>query len=147
MNLSQLQKITETPKKRLGQGHGSGRVKTSGRGTKGQKARRTIPLTRYSGGSLAFIKRLPFLRGKTKNYSLKPEAFPVAVEKLNVLKAGTVVDTKALVSAKIVQERDIKKRPVKLLGSAKLAVALTVKVPASKSAALAIEKAGGTVEA
>ena len=39
MDLHSLPKITKSGKKRLGQGHGSGRVKTSGRGTKGQKAR------------------------------------------------------------------------------------------------------------
>ncbi len=65
MKLSSLTKITKTRKKRLGQGHGSGRGKTAGRGTKGQKARRNIPLT-FEGGALTLIKRLPFMKGKGK---------------------------------------------------------------------------------
>ncbi|MGH7246320.1 MAG: uL15 family ribosomal protein, partial [Candidatus Levyibacteriota bacterium] len=60
MNLSQLSPIVEKKKRRAGQGHGSGRVKTSDRGTKGQKARRNIPM-RFEGGALPLVKRLPFL--------------------------------------------------------------------------------------
>ena len=44
MSLSSLKKIKSKSKKRLGQGHGSGRVKTAGRGTKGQLARNKVPL-------------------------------------------------------------------------------------------------------
>ena len=66
MELNKLAKTTVKTKKRLGQGHGSGRVKTSGRGTKGQKARGKIPL-RFEGGALPLIKRMPFHRGKGKN--------------------------------------------------------------------------------
>ena len=39
MKLSTLKKITKKTKRRLGQGHGTGRVKTAGRGTKGQNAK------------------------------------------------------------------------------------------------------------
>ena len=147
MNLSQLPKITEKETRRLGQGHGSGRVKTSGRGTKGQKARGKIPFTKYSGGSLAFVKSLPFLRGKLKNYSLQTAALPIAVEKLNTLPKGTVVDVKALVDHKVVTAKAVKNRPVKILGTGDVTVALTVKLSVSASAKAKIEKAGGTVEA
>ena len=147
MNLSQLPKITEKETRRLGQGHGSGRVKTSGRGTKGQKARGKIPFTKYSGGSLAFVKSLPFLRGKLKNYSLQTAALPIVVEKLNALPKGTVVDVKALVDHKVVTAKAVKNRPVKILGTGDVTVALTVKLSVSASAKAKIEKAGGTVEA
>src|SRR6185437_9727036 len=102
MNLSSLTKLIETPKKRGGQGYGSGRSKTAGRGTKGQKARNKVPFTRYSGGSLAFVKRLPVRRGKLRNYSLQAETLPVNVSMLNILPKGTVVDVKTLVDHKIV---------------------------------------------
>ena len=53
MSLNNLQKITKRGKKRLGQGHGSGKVKTAGRGTKGQKARGNIPVRAPDMGGVA----------------------------------------------------------------------------------------------
>ncbi|MBL8633868.1 MAG: 50S ribosomal protein L15 [Myxococcales bacterium] len=50
------------PKKRLGRGHGSGLHKTSGKGTKGQKARtghHGIPKPGFEGGQTAMARRLP----------------------------------------------------------------------------------------
>ena len=147
MNLSSLIPITTKSKKRLGLGHGSGRSKTAGRGTKGQKARRTIPMTRYSGGSLAFVKRLPFLRGKGKNYSLNMVPVIINVGDLNSLKSKTVVDEKFLVEQKIATVKELKLRGAKILGHGDLTVALTVNVPVSKSAKEKIEKAGGNIAA
>lgn len=147
MNLSSLVKITKKSQKRKGQGHGSGKVKTSGRGQKGQKARGKIPFTRYSGGSLSFVKRLPFLRGKDKNYSLQNKPVIVDVADLNQLAKGTTVDLAALVSHKLVDGKEAKRDGVKVLGNGELTVALTVKLPVSKSAQSKIEKAGGKVEA
>lgn len=145
MNLSKLPKITTKAKRRLGQGHGSGRVKTSGRGTKGQKARRNIALS-FEGGALPLIKRLPFLRGKERNFSYQTITFPINIEKLNTLPKGTIVDKKSLVEHKVVSARTAKNQPIKILGNGKLSVALTVKLPVSKSAQDKIEKAGGKVE-
>ena len=50
------------PKKRLGRGHGSGLHKTSGKGTKGQRARtghHGIPKPGFEGGQTAMARRLP----------------------------------------------------------------------------------------
>lgn len=146
MNLSNLVKITSRTQKRKGQGHGSGKVKTSGRGQKGQKARGKIPFTRYSGGSLSFVKRLPFLRGKDKNYSFQTKPVIVDLTDLNKLPKGTTVDLASLVSHKLVKEKEAKKDGIKVLGNGELTVALTVKLPVSKSAQEKIEKAGGKVE-
>lgn len=66
MNIHSLPKIVKRSKKRLGRGHGSGKVKTSGRGTKGQKARGKLPLG-FEGGQTPLVKRLPYLRGKGRN--------------------------------------------------------------------------------
>lgn len=146
MNLSSLTPIKTRSKKRLGLGHGSGRSKTAGRGTKGQKARRTIPMTRYSGGSLAFVKRLPFMRGKGKNFSFNMVPVVVNVEKLNVFAKNTVIDQKALAEKGFATMKELKVRGVKVLGHGELSVALTVKLPVSKSAQIKIEKAGGIIE-
>lgn len=61
MKLHQLTKIKTKDKKRLGRGIGSGKGKTAGRGTKGQKARGKIPQT-FTGG-LSLYKKLPLRRG------------------------------------------------------------------------------------
>jgi len=146
MKLSSLTKITKERQKRLGQGHGSGRGKTAGRGTKGQNAKGSRPLS-FEGGALSLIKRLPFLRGKGKNKSFRNQQLTIDVEALSVLKKGTIVDVKALVDNKIINSEYAKKYGVKILGNGKLDIALIVKLPASKGALKKIEKAGGKVEA
>ena len=143
--LNQLEKIKHKNKKRLGQGHGSGRVKTSGRGTKGQNARSNRALS-FEGGALPLIKRLPFLRGKGKNKAFKITPVILNVKVLNLLKKDSVVDVDALVKNKIVLEKEAKMYGVKILGDGDLNIALTVKLPVSKGAAKKIEKAGGKVE-
>ncbi len=145
MKISNLSKIKKKKKKRLGQGHGSGRGKTGGRGTKGQKAKRNIPLT-FEGGALTIIKRLPFMRGKGKNKSIKKGPIVVNVKVLSLLKKDTIVDLKSLIDNKIVEEKSAKKYGVKILGDGQLSVSLTVKLPVSKGARKKIEKAGGKVE-
>ncbi len=143
MNFSNLPKIVERPKKRVGRGHGSGKVKTSGRGTKGQKARGTIR-PGFEGGQLALIKRLPYLRGKGRNASQKPKAYPVATSALNSLPGGSTVTLELLKKHGIIHAKVTR---VKILGSADLTHALKVTVPCSLSAKKSIEKAGGTAQA
>jgi len=145
MNLSSLQKIKSKGKKRVGLGHGSGRGKTAGRGTKGQKERNSVPLD-FEGGALPLTKRLPFLRGKNRNKSLKEAAYILNVSALNVFPKGSVVDFESLAKQGFVVVEEAKRRGVKILGDGALGVALTVKLPVSKGAAEKIKKAGGTVE-
>ena len=145
MKLNNLTKITAKSKRRLGQGHGSGRVKTSGRGTKGQNARSDRPLS-FEGGALPLIKRLPFRRGKGKNKVFKKKPIIVNIKILNLLKPGSVVDLKALISHHIVDEKEAKIYGVKILGDGELKNPLTIKLPVSKNAIKKIEKAGGKVE-
>lgn len=144
MNIHTLPSITETKQKRLGQGHGSGRAKTAGRGTKGQKARRKIPLY-FEGGALPLIKRLPFRRGKARNIGWKSKPVIVNVEKLQVLPKNSVVDIKLLVAHRLISEKDVSRYGVKILGNGGITVPLTVQVPVSKTAAEKIIKAGGHV--
>lgn len=145
MQLNNLQAITKTSKKRGGQGHGSGRGKTSGRGTKGQKARGKVPL-RAEGNQLNFLNRLPFRRGKGRNKSFRPTPVIVNVKALNYLPKDTVVTLENLVKFKIVKADDAKKYGVKILGDGKLQQALRIALPVSKGAKEKIEKAGGSVE-
>jgi large subunit ribosomal protein L15 len=145
MNLNSLEKIAAKKKKRTGTGHGSGRGKTAGRGTKGQKARNSVPLD-FEGGALPLTKRLPFLRGKGRNKPLTKGAFAVNVGLLNSFSKNSVVDVENLVKAKLVDPSYARAYGVKILGDGDLQVALTVKLPVSKGALKKIEKAGGKVE-
>ncbi len=145
MNLSNLSKTTKKEKKRLGQGHGSGRVKTSGRGTKGQKSRGKIPL-HFEGGALPLIKRLPFRRGKGKNKVFKKKPIVVNIKALNLFKKDDAIDLKALISKKIVDEKEAGIYGVKILGDGEIKMPLTIKLPISKKAGEKIKKAGGKIE-
>jgi large subunit ribosomal protein L15 len=144
MNLGNLEKITTKKKKRVGLGHGSGRGKTAGRGTKGQKARGDVPLD-FEGGALPLIKRLPFLRGKGKNKPLQRDAFVINVGALNVFPKNTDIDLESLAKFGLIKLEDAKKNGVKILGDGDLKVALNVKLPVSKGAGDKIKKAGGQV--
>ncbi|MEK7592522.1 MAG: 50S ribosomal protein L15 [Patescibacteria group bacterium] len=143
MNISDLPKIVARGKKRLGQGHGSGKVKTGGRGTKGQKSRGTIG-PGFEGGQLPLIKRMPLLRGKGRNSSQKIVVVTLRTEKLNVLPSGTVVTLESLVKHGLVKSTSL---GVKLVFGKEMTKVLKVKISHSKGAKAAIIKAGGTVEA
>jgi large subunit ribosomal protein L15 len=145
MNLHSLTKTIKNKKRRLGQGHGSGRVKTSGRGTKGQNARSSRALS-FEGGALPLIKRLPFRRGKDKNNSYRAKPVIVNIKFLELFKAGAVIDLKALLDAKIVNADDAKEYGVKILGDGKITKSYIIKLPISKRASEKITKAGGKVE-
>ena|SRR3989344_6270860 len=144
MKLNTLPKTVMKKKKRIGLGHGSGRGKTAGRGTKGQKARGTIP-ARFEGGALPLIKRLPMLRGRSRNKVFKKHPIALNLKYLNVLPKNTTVDTKTLVTYKLVDEADARVYGVKILGDGKLDIPLTITLPVSKGAKNKIEKAGGKV--
>lgn len=144
MELNSLPKITKRKAKRLGRGHGSGRGKTSGRGTKGQKARGTISLA-FEGGALPLVKRLPFLRGRGRNKVFKSRPIELNIDKLNKFKPKTVVDIDSLIKNNLIPKK-AKSVSVKLLGKGELKVPLTVRIPSSKSAKQKIEKIGGTVQ-
>lgn len=145
MQLDSLTKTTQRGKKRLGQGHGSGRVKTSGRGTKGQNARSSRALS-FEGGALPLIKRLPFRRGKGRNKVFKKKPMVINVKDLSLFKKDSVVDIDALIKNRIVKEDDAKIYGVKILGDGELNVSLIVKLSVSKGARKKIEKAGGSVD-
>lgn len=144
MNLTKLPKIVSRGKKRLGQGQGSGRGKTAGRGTKGQKARGKIPLS-FEGGALSLIKRLPFRRGKGRNKVFKKKPVIINIKALNFLPKGSTVDIKTLIEKRLVDSADAQKYGVKILGDGKLEIPLMIKLPVSKQAAKKIIKAGGNV--
>lgn len=145
MNLTDLTKITTKSNKRVGRGHGSGRGKTSGRGTKGQLARHNSPLD-FDGDANPLIRRLPFLRGKGRNKSIRVKPFVLNVRELTKFSEGDVVDFETVSKKLAIDVDDLKKYGIKVLGDGEIKKPLTIKVPISKNAAKKIEKAGGTIE-
>lgn len=142
MKLHELLKVKTQSKKKLGRGLGSGKGKTAGRGTKGQKARGKIPVT--FTGSLPLYKKLPLRRGKGNvKVSTKPKI--IKLSKLGVFKTKTVVDLVKLLEANLISQKDAKKG-VKILGDGEIKSALTIKLPVSDSVRQIVEKAGGKVE-
>lgn len=140
--LSNLPKITDKKAKRLGRGIGSGKGKKSTRGTtRHQKARGRIPLG-FEGGQARNVKKYPLLRGKGKNKSKQPDAYALALSKLNVFKDGTTVTFKILKEQGVI---DPSVERVKVVANGKLEKKLNVALPVSGSVKKAIEQAGGSV--
>lgn len=145
MDLSTLPKITVSKKKRLGRGYGSGKAKTAGRGTKGQRSKEKIKFG-FEGGQLPLIKRLPMRRGKDRFKSLKNKPLVINIKYLNLLPEKTTVSLEALIKYKLVKEDEARKFGVKILGDGELKNPLIIKLPCSHRAEEKIKKAGGTVE-
>lgn len=142
MDISTLPSIVKRSKKRIGRGHGSGKVKTSGRGTKGQKARGKMSLT-FNASGLSLIRRLPLIRGKYRNKPHKNRALVVNLKYLNLLPANSTVDIDTLVAHHIVDPGEVIISGVKILSNGDLKIPLIVKLPCSKKAQKKIEAAGG----
>lgn len=143
MNLNNLIKTTSRSKKIVGRGHGSGKVKTSGRGTKGQNARGKVK-TYFEGGQLPLIKRLPFQKGKSRNKPISRKPVVINVKNLNILPENSPVDEKTLINYHLLDQK-LSGYRIKILGEGELKVALKVKLPCSKGAAEKIKKAGGEI--
>lgn len=129
---------------RLGRGHGSGKVKTSGRGQKGQKARTGSSIPAYfEGGQMRLARRLPILRGFDNPF--RKEYGIVNVEQLEEWAGDEEVSPETLVTQRFLREKEAKL--VKILGDGELTRKLTVRVhKCSASARQKIEAAGGQVQ-
>lgn len=128
--------------KRVGRGMGSGRGKTSTRGSNGQLSRSGTSIRAgFEGGQMPLHRRLP-KRGF--NNIFHKEYAAVNVEKLAGFEAGAKVDPEVLKSRGIIKNmRD----GLKILGVGELQNAIHVRAHKfSKSAAKKIEKVGGTIE-
>lgn len=128
-------------KKRLARGIGSGRGKTAGRGTKGQKARRQIR-PGFEGGQTPLHRRLPVAAG-FRNVNHKEYAV-VNIEDLEkIFEAGSEITPEILLEKKIVRKL---LHGVKILGNGKLSKKFKISAHKfSKSAEEAIQSSGGEV--
>lgn len=135
MKLNSLPKLTAKTKKIIGRGIGSGRGKTSTRGSKGQKARGKVPAS-FVGDILPLYKKLPYKRGLNRsggNPKRTPKPVLVKSDVLNRFQATDEITAQFLIDQKVVSEKDLKKRGIKILNQNGMSKKLKLNVPSSKS--------------
>lgn len=127
-------------KVRKGRGEAS-KGKTSGRGTKGTRARNKVPLG-FEGGQVPLQRRLPKFKGFS-NALFKTTYQVVNLDKLGELfPEGGDVNVDTLIAKGAVRKNQL----VKVLGTGDISVALNVEAHAfSASAKEKIAAAGGSV--
>ncbi len=126
-------------RKRVGRGTGGKGGKTAGRGTKGQRARNTVPMG-FEGGQMPLYMRVPKKRGFNNPFRIEYQAINLDT----LAEAGLdEVSPEALHAKGLVRKGAL----VKILGRGEITTAMTVKAHRfSKTAEAAITAAGGTVE-
>jgi large subunit ribosomal protein L15 len=132
---------TKAPK-RVARGTGGKGGKTAGRGTKGQRARNTVP-SGFEGGQMPLKQRVPKLKGFNNPFRVEYHAVNVdtLAELADRLEDG-VVDPARLAELGVIRKGQF----VKVLARGELSVKLDVHTHAvSKAAEAAITAAGGTV--
>ncbi|GAA2405608.1 MULTISPECIES: 50S ribosomal protein L15 [Mycobacteriaceae] len=131
-------KGSKKAKTRVGRGEGS-KGKTAGRGTKGTKARKNVPVT-FEGGQMPIHMRLPKLKGFRNRFRTEYAVVNVG-DLAKAFPQGGTVGVDELVAAGLVRKNNL----VKVLGDGKLAVKLDVTANKfSGSAREAITAAGGS---
>ena len=128
---------------RIGRGHGSGKVKTGGKGTKGQNARAGGGVPPYfEGGQLPLIRKLPYRRGFRNPFRV--EFRVLNVRDLAQFPTGSTVGPEEFEIAGVLRG---KAGPVKVLGQGDIEIKLTVRAHKfSAGAREKIEFAGGSAE-
>jgi large subunit ribosomal protein L15 len=129
--------------RRVGRGHGSGRGKTAGRGTKGQKSRSggNLPAW-FEGGQTPLHVRVPKLHGFKNRF--RTEYLPLNLRLLSEVKAGTLITPDVLVHDGVLDDL---RRPVKVLGNGDAPSGVTIHAHAfSRSALEKLGAAGSTAQ-
>lgn len=134
---------SRTPSRRVGRGHGSGRGKTAGRGTKGQKSRAggNLPAW-FEGGQTPLHIRTPKLHG-FRNRGRVAYA-PLNLGKLGEVEKGTLVTPDVLAHDGLIRDTTM---PVKILGVGEAPKGITIHAHAfSRSALDKLAAAGSSVQ-
>jgi large subunit ribosomal protein L15 len=134
------------PARRVGRGHGSGRGKTAGRGTKGQKSRAGsgIPAW-FEGGQTPLHVRTPKLHGFKNRFRV--EYAGINLGRLTDVAAGTLITPEVLVHDGMLRQSKTKPRPLKILGGGEAPKGVTIHAHAFTSSALEkLSAAGSTAQ-
>ncbi len=131
----------KTAKRRVGRGEGGKGGKTAGRGTKGTRARKGVPMG-FEGGQMPLHMRLPKLKGFRNRFRVEFQVVNVG-DLAMLFPDGGEVGPAELVAAGAVRRN----QPVKVLGNGDLdGVTLVVSAHAfSGSARDKISAAGGSI--
>lgn len=141
LKLHHLRPAPGSNKSKIRKGRGeASKGKTAGRGTKGTKARSTVPVG-FEGGQMPLIRRLPKLRGFS-NARFRTTYQVVNLDRIaELFPEGGEVTVEGLVAKGAVR----KNQPVKVLGTGEISVAVQVSANAfSASAKEKIAAAGGS---
>lgn len=126
-------------KKRVARGIGGKGGKTAGRGTKGQRARNTVPAG-FEGGQMPLHMRVPKLKGFNNPFRVEYQAVNLDTLQECGLDA---IDPENLHAKGLIHKGAL----VKVLGRGSIDRKVTVKAHGfSKAAEAAITAAGGTIE-
>ncbi len=130
----------------VGRGIGSSKGKTCGRGVKGQKARTGVSIRGFEGGQMPLHRRMPkrgFSNIFAKDYAeITLERLQKAIESGRVDIKNPITCETLMKSGVVAKSRD----GVRLIGKGEIKSKLQMTIAgASKSAAAAIEKAGGSI--
>ena len=129
---------------RVGRGLGSGKGKTAGSGTKGQKSRSGVAINGFEGGQMPLYRRLP-KRGFKNIFALDLDEITLgrlqaAIDSKKV-DAKKPLDHKSLVAAGVLRSST---EGFRIIGGGELKAKIEVTAHgATKTAQEAIEKAGG----
>jgi large subunit ribosomal protein L15 len=148
MKLHDLQPATgsHTPARRVGRGHGSGKGKTAGRGTKGQKSRAGGSIQPwFEGGQTPLHIRTPKLHGFRNRGRVAYAA--VNIGRLVEAEAGTLITPDVLAHGGLVRRSKTRALPVKILGAGDAPKGVTIHAHAFSRAALdKLAAAGSTAQ-
>ena len=135
-------------KTRVGRGIGSGKGKTSGRGVKGQKARKSGNVRAgFEGGQNPLYRRLPMRGFNNANFTTHYATVNVSTLQQMIddgrLKAGAEVTIDTIIAS------GLTKKPydgLKVLGNGDLTAKLTIVAAAASASAIEkVKKAGGSL--
>lgn len=132
---------------RVGRGIGSGKGKTAGRGVKGQKSRTGVAIKGFEGGQMPIHRRLP-KRGFNNIFA--KDFNEVGLGRIQQAIDAGKLDASAPVTAEALKAAGVIRRTkdgVRLLVNGELTAKVAFEIAgASKPAAAAVEKAGGSVK-
>ncbi len=136
---------SNTKRKRVGRGSGSGLGKTAGRGYNGQKSRSGIAIKGFEGGQMPLYRRLP-KRGFKNIFSKKIQS--INFNQIKHIVKKYKIDTDEIKETILFEKKIFNKSKglLKLLDVGELSYPIIIEVSyASKKAIKKVEKIGGKV--
>ena len=122
----QLTRITNK-RNRVGRGISAGQGKTAGRGTKGQKSRKSrgMPLL-FEGGQTKLFSRLPKIKGENNSVIARPKIIIKASDVNKRYVSGEKINPASLRAKKLISQKYAVRVNIKILGPDKIKAGIDV---------------------